>query len=93
LRGAQLIRLSIPSKAHAGQSGQDARPAALPSSGQPSRYGIVIGNAVINAFADSIGGLVAIRDGRYCVDLHERACASVSCGGNDRDGCAVAAPH
>jgi hypothetical protein len=35
--------------------------------------------------------LVLFGDDRYCVDLHERAWASVSCGGNDRDSCAVVA--
>jgi hypothetical protein len=59
----------------------------------PSRYGAVIGHAASYAFAASIRGFVLFGDDRYCVDLHERAWASVSCGGNDRDGCAVIAPH
>jgi hypothetical protein len=61
--------------------------------GEGSRYGAVIGHAASYAFAASIRGFVLFGDDRYCVDLHERARASVSCGGNDRDGCAVIAPH
>ena len=57
------------------------------------RYGAVIGHAASYAFAASIRGFVLFGDDRHCVDLHERAWASVSCGGNDRDGCAVIAPH
>lgn len=54
---------------------------------------LVIGHAASYAFAASIRGFVLFGDDRYCVDLHERAWASVSCRGNDRDGCAVIAPH
>jgi hypothetical protein len=41
----------------------------------------------------SIRGLVLFGNDRDCVNLHERARASVSRGGNDRDDCAVIAPH
>lgn len=58
-----------------------------------SRDGAVIGHAASYAFAASIRGFVLFGDDRYCVDLHERAWASVSCGRNDRAGCAVIAPH
>lgn len=58
-----------------------------------SRYGAVIGHAASYAFAASMRGFVLFGNDRYCVDLHERAWASVSCGGNDRDGCAVITPH
>jgi hypothetical protein len=46
-----------------------------------------------NPVSASIRAFVLFGDDRHCVDLHERARASVSCGGNDRDGCAVTAPH
>jgi hypothetical protein len=44
-------------------------------------------------FAASIRGFVLFKEDRYGVDLYERACASKSCGGNDRDRCAVIAPY
>ena len=46
-----------------------------------------LGKAVVNE-------LIARSDlSRDEIDLHQRAWASVSCGGNDRDSCAVIAPH
>jgi hypothetical protein len=56
-------------------------------------YGTVIGNAASYALRTRSVSSSLFGDDRYCVDLHERARASVSCGGNDRDGCAVIAPH
>jgi hypothetical protein len=57
-----------------------------------SRDGAVLGHAASYTFAASMW-VRLFGDDRYCVDLHECAWASVSCGGNDRDGCAVIAPH
>jgi hypothetical protein len=40
-------------------------------------------------FAASVRGFVLFGEDRHCVNLHERAWASMSCGGNDGDGDAV----
>jgi hypothetical protein len=43
----------------------------------------------VTPFAASVRGVRPIREDRHCVNLHERAWASMSCGGNDGDGGAV----